>query len=236
VAVTIRWKRPADVAAAPDAGYTITVYKSIDGENGTYNQLDTLSAGGGATVTTYSDTSTSERINFYYVRYTPTGGSQGSIVLALIEPVITEQRIAEQIAGKLPEIIKARLDENLIDIRKAMKNALDTLNAYTPVTSYGYTNLPSRFETAIVVLAMTLLYIEHQLQVAIRDYTYGATGVNFTVDRNSRFASTLTNLMKAVNDLLSFVKHADWPVEPMGLGTTALSTPQARVFSFILDR
>jgi hypothetical protein len=235
VAVTIRWKIPADVKNAPNTAHTISVFRSDNGENGTYNLLDTISAGGGNTVKTYTDTSIDDRARFYLVRYTPSGGTQGSRVLALLEPVVTEQRIAEQIEGKLPEIIQARIDENLIDIRKAMKNSLDTLNAYSPQTSYTFTNLPGRFETAIVVLAMMLLYLEHQLQVGIRDYSYGATGVNFAIDRNSRFASTITNLMKAVNDLLAFTKHPDWPLEPSGLGTEALSVPQARVFSFLFQ-
>lgn len=234
MALTIRWKVPAAITADAQASYTISVYRSTNGENGDYSSIGTTSAGGGNTVATYSDSGASQDSGyFYYVTYTASGGSEGSRVLAIPEPYVTEQRLAEQIQGKMPEIIAARLDSNLIDIRKAIRNALDIMNAYSPQTSYGFTNLPGRFESGIVILTLTLLFMEHHLQVAIRDYTYGATGINFNVDRNSKFATVIGELNKSVNELLLFLKHPDWPMDAVGLGTEALATPQARIFGFL---
>lgn len=234
MALTIRWKVPATATANPQISNTVGVYKSTNGENGTYSLIDSVSAGGGNALATYTDQSGDPTAgHFYYVTYTPSGGAEGSRVLAVQEPFVTEQRIAEQIQGKLPEIVLARIDSNLIDIRKAMRNALDAVNAYSPQTSYAYTNLPGRFETVVVIMAMCFLYIEHQLQVAIRDYSYGGTGINLTVERNSKFSSTIAELNKSINGLLAFTKQPDWPTDPMGLGTEALATPQARIFSFL---
>lgn len=226
VSTGLRWKVPASVLA-DTATYSIHIYVSTAGENGTYNLLSSISAGGGNATSTYTD-SGGDPSFFYLVRYVPSGGSEGGNVLAVQTPGITEQRLAEQIQGKLPEIIAARIDSNLIDIRKAMQNALDIINAYSPQTSYTYTNLPGRFETAIIIFGMTLLYMEHQLQVAIRDYSYSGTGINFTVDRNSKFASTLQTLMKAMNDMLGFLKQADWPM-PIGHGSEAFGAPFSRI-------
>lgn len=232
MALTIRWKVPASAStsAVPN---TLNVYLSQNGENGAYALIDSVSAGGGNTVSTYIHAGGDPANSwFYYVTYTPQGGGEGQRVLAMPEPFVTEQRIAEQIQGKLPEIIAARIDANLMDIRKAMQNSLDAVNAYSPQTSYTYTNLPGRFETVIVVMAMAFLYIEHQLQVAIRDYSYGGTGVNLQVERNSKFSSTIAELNKAINGILAYVKQADFP-DPMGLGTDVISTPQQRVFGML---
>lgn len=228
----IRWKVPASVTSSSTA-HTIQIYSSTSGENGVYSVIDTISAGSDNSVGTYTHAN-GDTSYFYYVTYTISGGSEGDRVLAVLQPGITEQRLAEQISGKLPEIIAARIDSNLIDIRKALKNALDVVNAYSPVTAYTYTNLPGRFEGPMVVLAMMFLYLEHQLQVGIRDYSYGGTGITLSVDRNSKFASTLTNLNTAINQMLEFVKKADWP-DPIGLGTVAVSTPQARVLGFLFN-
>lgn len=234
MALTIRWKVPAS-ASSSAVPNSINVYLSTSGENGPYALIDSVGAGGGNALSTYAHAAGDPTFGwFYYVTYTPQGGGEGPRVLAMPEPFVTEQRIAEQIQGKLPEIIAARIDANLMDIRKAMRNSLDAVNAYSPQTSYTYTNLPGRFETVIVVMAMAFLYIEHQLQVAIRDYSYGGTGVNLQVERNSKFSSTIAELNKAINGILAYVKQADWP-DPMGLGTEALATPQARVFSFLFN-
>jgi len=231
LAKTIRWKIPADLA---DVAHDVHVYRSIDGENGSYTLSTSISAGGGNTVSTWADGGGQETY-FYYVKYVPSGGAELDRILAVLEPGVTEQRLAEQIEGHLPEIVKARIDSNKLDIRKAMDNALATVNAYGTPTSWGFTNLPARLESVTVLLAMVLLYVEKQLQIAIRDYTYGATGVNFTVDRNSKFSSTLQNLTKSLNDLLKYSKLPDMEIAPMGIGTNALSTPQARVFSFLFN-
>lgn len=230
MSLTIRWKVPSSILGSA-VGQTITVYQSQGGENGNYSSIATVSAGGGNTLSTYTDASGQTNF-FYYVTYTPTGGSEGSRVLAVQEPGVTEQRLAEQVQGKLPEIIAARIDSNLIDIRKAMQNALDVVNAYSPQTSYTYTNLPGRFESVMVIMAMTFLYMEHQLQIGMRDYTYGGTGINLQVDRNSKFASTLAELNKAMNGMLAFIKQADWP-DPIGFGSEAMAVPQARVLGML---
>ena len=230
----ILWKIPASVLATANQAFSLNIYQSTSGENGQYNLINSvpIAAGQAPSVSTYVDPGGNPSW-YYYVTYTPAGGSEGFRVLAVQQPGVTEQRLAEQILSKLPEIILARVDPNLIDIRKAMQNALDIINAYTPVTCYGYTNLPGRVEAGIIVLGMTLLYMEHQLQVAIRDYSYGGTGINFNVDRNSKFSATLGELNKTVNSLLNFLKHSDWPVEPLGEGTIALATPQARIMGIL---
>jgi hypothetical protein len=233
--LTIRWKVPASVLADSQTSYSINVYLSTSGENGQYQIVNSLPAGQGNTLSSYVDSGGDPTFasNFYFVTYTPAGGAEGTRVLAVGDPVVTEQRIAEQIQGKLPEIVLARIDSNLIDIRKAMRNALDAINAYTPTTGYVYTNLPGRLETGVVVMAITLLYMEHQLQVSIRDYSYGGTGINLQVDRNSKFAATLAELTKSINGLMAFLKHPDWP-DPLGIGTDAIATPQARIFGMLL--
>lgn len=226
----IRWKSPASVLSDTNS-YTLKIYVSNTGENGAYSVTATISAGSGNSVNTYTDPNGDVSF-FYYVTYTASGGSEGSRVLAVLQPGVTEQRLAEQIAGKLPEIVLARIDANLIDIRKALQNALDIVNAFAPVTAFTYTNLPGRFEGPMVILAMMLLYLEHQLQVGIRDYSYGGTGITLAVDRNSKFASTLTNLNTAINQMLAFIKANDWPT-PIGLGTEAMNVPMAREFGFL---
>lgn len=233
---TIRWKIPSSVLTNPQTTNTIKIYRSasVEDDASQYQLIDSISAGGGNSVSTYTDSGGAQSY-FYYVTYTIAGGSEGSRVLALIEPTIVEQRLAEQVQGKLPEIVAARIDANLIDIRKALRNGLDIMNAYAPQTSYGYGNLPGRFEGPLIILSMSLLYMEHQLQVGIRDYTYGGTGINLQVDRNSKFASTLAELNKSINGLLAFVKMADWP-DPLGLGSEAMGTPQARTFSFLFGQ
>lgn len=226
----IRWKIPAGVLA--DSGsYTIQVYRSTSSEDGDYALIDTISAGSGNTLRIYTDTGGS--ISFwYYVVYVSAQNVIGDRVLAVSSPTIREQRVAEQIYSHMPEIVRARLDADYIDIRKAMKNALDTVNAFTPATGYVFSNMPDRFETAIVILSMTLLFIEKHLQIAIRDYSYSGTGISLTIDRSTKFATTIAALTKQVNELLAFVKHGDW-ADPIGLGTDAIGTPQGRIFSFL---
>lgn len=232
MAASIRWKIPASVSAVPNTAHTLKIYRSTNGEDGDYSEIASLSAGGGNTVKTYTDSGGETRYH-YYVTYTPSGSSEGDRVLAVIALTVKEQRLAEQIQGKLPEIVKARIDSDLIDIKKAMGNALATVNAYSPQTSYTISSMPERLETVVVILGMVLLYLEHQLQVSIRDYSYSGTGISLQIDRNSKFASTLQSLTKALNELLAFSKHPDWPVEGMGLGSEALCTPGERVLSFL---
>lgn len=231
--IIIRWPVPSDILASATA-YTFTVYRSTAGEDEDYSAIaSSQSAGGGNITSTYTDTG-GDVSHYYFVRYTPAGGSEGDRIIAFLEPTVREQRIAQQIEAHLPEIVKARIDSNLLDIRKAMKNALSMVNAYSPVTAYGISNMPDRFESAIVLLTLVLLYVEKQLQIAIRDYTYGGTGINLNVDRNSKFASTLQALQKQVNELLVFVKHGDWPTDPLGMGSYAMNAPQARILGMVL--
>ena len=224
--MTIRWKVPASVSGSATA-HTVRIYRSTSGEDGDYQLATTLDAGGGNSLSTY--TGDGNIGDYFYIRYVPAGGSEGDRIIAFVEPGVKEQRLAEQISSKLPEIVKARIDSNLIDIRQAMTQALGTVNAYSPTTSYAFTNLPARLETCVVIITLMLLYIEHQLQISMRDYAYSGTGVSFTVDRNAKFASTLSALQKSTNELLDLSKKADWPSAPLGLGTTALSTPQGRI-------
>lgn len=231
MSLVIRWKIPADILSSATA-HTIRVYRSTAGENEEYSLIDTVSAGSGNTTRTYTDSGGATGF-WYYVRYVPSGGDEGDRVLAIHEAGITEQRLAEQINEQLPEIIKARIDTYHVDIRRAMKNSLDIINAYSPQTSYTMTNLPGRFEAGIVLLTLTLLYLEKYLQISIRDYSYGATGINFTVDRGARINTAVTNLRTSVDEILKFLKHGDWPIAPIGLGTEALATPQARIYGFL---
>jgi hypothetical protein len=228
-AITVRWKIPT---LDSNVSYGINVYRSVGGENSDYSLLGTTS---GNTTKTYTDPN-GDLGFFYYVRYQPSGGSEGDRVLAVLEATVTEQRLSEQIYGKMPEILKARVDTDLIDVRKAMANALAMINAYSPVTNYNVNALPSRFEAGIVLLSLVLLFMEHQLQVSIRDYSYSGTGISLQVDRNSKFAATLQTLQKSVNDYMLFVKHGDWPVSPLGLGSEAINVPMARQFGFLFDR
>jgi hypothetical protein len=230
ISETIRWKIPKSVLA--DSGpYTIQIYQSQSGEDGAYAVIDTISSGPGNSVRTYTDVN-GDPSYFYYVVYTDQNGVVGDRVLAMFVPTVREQRISEQIYGHMPEIIRARLDEDFNDIRKTMYNALATINAYTPATDYAFSNMPPRFETAIVVFTMTLLFMEKHLQVSIRDYSYGGTGITLAVDRNSKFTATISELSKQLNELLAFVKMGDW-ADPIGIGTEAIGTPQGRIFSFL---
>lgn len=230
MSLTILWKIPTDLN--PNNTYDIRVYRSTSGEDGDYSLLGSTSAGGGNSTKSYTD-SNGDTSYFYFVRYVPSGGSEGGRVLAVIEPSVTEQRLSEQVNGNLPEIIKARIDTDFIDIRKTLVNALSIANSYSPQTSYGFTNLPGRYETVVVLLTLALLYMEKHLQISIRDYTYGGTGISLNVDRGSKINASIAALMDSVNKMLDMAKNPDREIGPIGLGTEMLSVPSARIFSFL---
>lgn len=232
MSVDIRWKVPASITSDANP-YTINIYFSTPttgGEDGTYSLLANVSAGGGNTLSTYTD-SGGTTDNYYYVKYVDSSNVEGDRILAVLAPGIREQRLAEQIQDKLPDIVKARIDSNLIDIRKAMVNAIAALNAYSPETSYSMSTMPPRFETGVVVLSLALLYMEHQLQVSIRDYSYGGTGISLQVDRGSKFSASIQNLTTAVNGLLKYLKQPDWnSITGVGLGSEPMNQPFGSIF------
>lgn len=228
---TIEWIIPSTLLT--NTSYTIDVYKSTVGENGDYSLVDTISAGSSNSTYTYVDANGDDAY-YYYVRYTPSGGTAGSIVLARIQPTVRELRLRDKVYSILPEVIQARIDANRTQIRDSIKNALNMVNAYAPVTSYTITSMPGAYETAVEFGSQMLLYLEHILQISIRDFGYGVSGIALNIDRGAKINQALTLLTNHWNNYLKVAKFRDYP-DGIGLGSLALATPSARVWGMLYD-
>lgn len=211
--------------------YTINVYRSTSTEDGEYSLIDSVSSGPSNTTYTYTDAN-GEMSFFYYVRYMPSGGAEGSRVLARVQPSVREQRLRDKIYNIIPEVVRVRIDGNKTQIRDAIKNALAMVNAYAPVTSYGISNMPSQHEAAVEMCAQMLLYLEHHLQISIRDFSYGVSGIALNIDRGAKMNQVIRNLMDYWNAYIKTVKFADYP-DAIGLGSSAMAVPQGRIFSML---
>jgi hypothetical protein len=238
--VTIEWivPPPYDPVKAPtglnaNLTYSVNVYSSSGGETGTYSLIANISAGPSNTTTTYTDGNGDPQF-FYYVTYVPAGGVEGNRVLARIQCSVREQRLRDKVYGLLPEVVAIRMDANRTQVRDALKSALGVVNSYAPVTSYTLDNMPAYHEVAVEVGAQIFLYLEVKLQISIRDFSYGVSGIALTVDRGARIQSAIDQLTKYWTDLLKVVKFYDYP-DPIGLGSTAMSEPFAKVFSTLYN-
>lgn len=213
--------------------YTINIYSSSGGESGTYNYINNILAGPANTTTTYTDNNGDPSF-FYYVTYVPNGGVEGNRVLARIQCSVREQRLRDKVYSILPEVIAVRMDANRTAVRDALKAALGVVNTYAPVTNYSLENMPPYHEVAVEVGAQIFLYLEVKLQVSIRDFSYGVSGIALTIDRGARVQAAIDQLNKYWMDLLKVVKFSDMP-SGLGLGSTAMAEPFARVFSTLYN-
>ncbi len=228
---TIEWI--ASTALNANLTYSVNIYRSTAGENGDYSLIDTISAGPSNTTTTYTD-SNGDNSYYYLVRYIPAGGSEGSNVLARIQPTVREQRIRDHIYNLLPEVVKVRIDANKTQVRDAITNALSMVNAHAPVTSYTITSMNASYETAVIFAAQLLLYLEHLLQISIRDFSYGVSGISLSIDRGAKMNQTITQLTTYWNNYLKSVKFNDYP-NGVGVGSSALAVPQGRILSTLYN-
>lgn len=225
--VVIEWLVPSNLNS--NLTYTINVYRATAGEDETYSLIDNVSAGPSNTTTSYTDTN-GDTSYFYLVRYVPTGGAEGSNVLARIQPTVRMQRLRDHVYNVLPEVIKVRIDANKTQVVDAVQNALNMVNAYAPVTSYTISNMPNQYEPAVVFGGQMLLYLEQLLQVSIRDFSYGVSGISLNIDRGSKINQAIRNLTEYWNTYVKAVKYVDYP-DAIGLGSSAVATPQGRVLA-----
>ena len=213
----------------PNVTYTINIYRSTMGEDGEYDLIDNVSAGSGNTTKTYTDDNGSISF-FYYVRYVPSDtGTEGDLVLARIEPSVTELRLVRKVYSVLPEVIQVRMDDNNTQVRDAVQAALNMANAWAPVTNYQLTNMPPQYQTAVELGAQMFLYLEVYLQISIRDFSYGVSGISLAIDRGAKVNAAIANLNKFWMDFINKVKYLDYP-DGSGLGSWAIAVPQARIF------
>ena len=221
------------VTIMPNLAYTINIYSS-QSEDGAYGLLTNISAGPSNSTYTYFDQNGQYQNTWYYVTYVPNGGVEGSPILARIAPTATELRLMTKLYSILPEVIQVRLDPNPTQLRDALQNALSMVNAYAPVTSYDFNTMSPFHSAAVEFGAQMLLYMEQMLQISIRDFSYGVSGISLNVDRGARINTALAKLKTYWNDYLKYVKMADYP-DAIGMGSQALAVPNARVFSFLFN-
>lgn len=226
----IEWLVPA---LNPNLVYSLNVYRSSTGENGQYFLIDSISAGPSNSTTTYTDQN-GDASFFYYVTYVPSGGVEGQPVLALIQPTIRERRLRDKVYSYLPEVIAIRIDANKTQVRSALQNALNMVNAYAPVTSYTFGTMPPYHETAVEFGAQMLLYMEILLQISIRDFSYGVSGISLSIDRGAKINQALTVLRAYWNDYIKTVKFYDYP-DAIGLGSSAIAVPQGRILATLYN-
>ena len=228
---SIEWIVPNNLNSS--LSYSVNIYSSQTGENGNYTLIDTVSAGPGNSTYTYTDANGDPSF-FYYVTYVPAGGVEGSIILARLRPTVREMRLRDKVYGLLPEVIQVRIDANRTQVRDALNSALAMVNAYAPVSSHTITEMPAGYEVAVEFGAQMLLYLEGILQISIRDFSYGVSGIALNIDRGAKINQSLTLLTNHWNSYIKVVKFIDYP-DPMGLGSFALATPQARTFGILFN-
>ena len=221
------------VTINPTLTYTINIY-SATSVNGPYNSVSNISAGPANSTYTYFDPGGRFGSTFYYVTYIPNGGVEGAPILARIAPTATELKLTTKLYSILPEVIQVRIDPNQTQLRDALQNAISMVNAYAPVTSYTLENMPSFHAVAVEFGAQMLLYMEQMLQISIRDFSYGVSGISLSVDRGAKINQSLTLLTNHWNSYIKVVKFIDYP-DPMGIGSLALATPQARTFGILFN-
>lgn len=226
----IEWIAPTLLA---NTTYSLNVYRSQSGENGQYSLIDSISAGPSNSTTTYTDNN-GDVSYWYYVTYIPSGGSEGQPVLAMIQPTIRERRLRDRVYSYLPEVIAVRIDANKTQVRSALQNALNMVNAYAPVTAYNITTMPPYHETAVEFGAQMLLYMEILLQISIRDFSYGVSGISLNIDRGAKMNQALIVLREYWNEYLKSVKFYDYP-DAIGLGSSAMAVPQGRVLGMLYN-
>ena len=214
--------------------YTINIYSATQ-EDGPYSYINNISAGPSNSTYTYFDSNGQYGSTFYYVTYLPTGGVEGSPVLARVAPTVIELRLMTKLYSILPEVIQVRLDPNQTQLRDALQSALNMVNAYAPVTAYVFNNMPPQHATAVEFGAQMLLYMEQILQISIRDFAYGVSGISLNIDRGAKINQSLTNLQTYWNNYLKYVKMVDYP-DPLGLGSSAIAVPTARSLGFVLSQ
>lgn len=240
VSTNIQWLIPKafDPAKNPtglvsNVLYSISIFVSTNGENGAYSVINTISAGPSNSTSTYTDNN-GDPAFFYYVTYNASGGPNGPPVLARIAPIITVVRLTNKVYSVLPEVIQVRMDANLTQIQDALQNALNMVNAAAPVTAYVFNNMPPYHSTAVEFGAQWLLYMEQYLQISIRDFSYGVSGISMNIDRGARINSIITTLTAYWNNYIKTVKYYDYP-NAIGLGSLGIATPQARIFGILFD-
>lgn len=229
-AKTLEWIVPS---LLDNVTYSVDIFRSTNGENGDYSVIDTISSGPSNSTYTYVDANGDDSF-YYYVKYTPAGGVAGSIVLARIQPTIRELRLRDKVYSILPEVVQVRVDANRTQIRDAIKNSLNMVNAYAPVTSYGITNMPDAYETAVEFGAQMLMYLEHILQISIRDFGYGVSGISLNIDRGAKMNQALTLLTTYWNNYLKVAKFRDYP-DAIGLGSLGIAVPSSRTFGILFS-
>lgn len=235
MSIDIVWNKPTLTA---DVTYRIRIFRSVGHENDSYSQIDEINAtSSGLDVTLYTD-STGVSSYFYYVKYiNQTTGDVGDRVLARIDLTVREQRLAEQVYQMVPEVIKARFnnDPKYFVVRRAVNDGLNTINMHWPVTSYTLDNLPSGYESLVVVVAQAYIYMEQYLGVAIRDISFAGGIPSVSIDRGARINTAVQQLLNHLKEYIAIFKMSDSP-QPIGLGSEAISVPQGRVFGFLYNR
>jgi len=155
-------------------------------------------------------------------------------VLARIQPTVREQRLRDKVYGLLPEVVQVRIDTNKTQVRDALKSALRMVNAHAPVTSYTMTNMPAAYEVAVEFGSQWLLYTEQILQISIRDFSYGVSGISLNIDRGAKMNQAIQIMTNYWNEYMKVVKFGDYP-DPIGLGSSAIAAPQARLLGSLYN-
>lgn len=245
MAVTIFWNKPKDATGVSTpqvtvdqyATYNIQIYRTTSTENSDYSLIDTVAAKvSGLDVTSYTD-STGQSSYFYYVVYINIAtNAVTSRVLARIAMSVREQRLVEELYQQVPEVIRARFsnDPNYFVMRRAVNDALNTINFYPPLTAYTLDNLPQSYEPLINLSALAYVYIEQYLGVAIRDINFSGGIPSVSIDRGSKIKTAIDTTLEYLKQYTEKAKMQDVPYG-IGLGSQAMFVPQGRIFSDLFN-
>ena len=229
MSLEISWARPSTYLATET--YTIKVYRSTSTESGDYTEIGTATNG---KATNFTDPG-GARNYFYYVRYFDSSNTQGSIILAIVDPTIRELRLSQEVNEVLPNIVKSNMDTNMRQARISIQQALNAINLASPTTSYTIDSMPRSYEVAVKLGAQIFVYSEQYLGIAIKDFASSEGGISLTKDRGSRISNAIDKVLNYYNQLLKQLKLGEWPAEPVGLGSLAMSSPRGRVIGMLYN-
>lgn len=235
MSTTICWDIPSYLDITKE--YKIKVYAtggSEDDESGYTNVDDIESKLNGTFISTYTYSGGDLSYYFFLRYYEYPNGNLLNRVLCTVENSIREQRLVRDLTEILPKIIKNQMT-NVDRISKdALVQAINSINAYQPETSYSLRNMPRTWEPVIKYGSLIFLLLMLYVGISFKDFSYSDNGLSLNIDRGSKINNAIAQVTKDYDKLVKSIKLNEIDM-PIGSGSYALAVPMFRNISFLYN-
>ena len=202
----------------PAAYDTVNIYKSNQESQG-YNLLTSVPS----TTTQYTDSAVNIAAKdswFYAVVFSNSvSGAQSAPQLAWKMLTPREQKLVFQLRDIVSRFVSNRLADE--ELRQYIEHGLNTVNVYSPQTSFTLFSLPGNLESLVVTSAAMYGILFNMLGIGMTDINVSDHGMSMQWDRYGKMSQTLKDITAQYNSVLQLAK-LEYAPSGTAIGTVQL--------------